>query len=533
MKIVHSYWSKPTRESKDDSEEKVFGGWRSKKFMYMSWAFSCLQARKSHGDIMLVTDKSGVDLLINKLKLPYTSVKEELDIYNTYDKRFWAVGKLHAYKIQEKPFIHIDNDVFIGDRFPDRLVNAGLVGQHLEYDIGQYQVGFVDMLQKKCSIPEVLLEDQRIHGRIKAINAGIFGGNNLSFIKNYVEKAFNFINDNLDRFGTSVAGSSHAIIYEQYLFSALARSENIPVSYYYNDEEAEAIDISDFYNMYTSKKYVHFIGNAKFFWECCRNLEHHLVQEYPDMFEHINNLISKEAPESSVRRNKFQHFRRTTEFLKFALDDSFEGVTGFSFNDTKKLEKWLDLKANRNSLRKVLSDQQCRMLEEIYSIEQEKLRIKDRESDLKLIFDQEIAWNVERDRILNLNFEAITKLRFMVNPYMEVYESYWEWIVRESEFREFVLEEVIAEEASEFYFGFERCGTYDAVTDSNIFEFPLTEFQYIIMRLFEETSDTGEVLASFYAMFEVTTELEDKELKDKVEKILKQLIYRRCIVLDR
>lgn len=534
MKIVHSYWSKPTRESREDSEEKIFGGWRSKKFMYMSWAYSCLQAKKYYGKVELVTDKAGFDLLINRLQLPYTSVKQELDAFNDYDKRYWAVGKLHAYRIQEAPFLHIDNDVFIGNNFSEELENASLVAQHLEYDIGQYQLGFVDMLQKECLMPQVLLEDQQTYGRIKAINAGIIGGNNLNFIKEYVEKAFRFINSNLDKFGANVAGSSHAIIYEQYLFSAMARAKKEQVSYYYTEEESEEIDISDFFNFYTLKPYVHFIGDAKFFWECCRNLEHHLVQDYPSVYNLIQSLISKESAESSVRKNTLQPFRRTIEFLEYFSGNDTYSIPEFLLKDgVGKIQEWLGQKENQTQLKTVFSEKQFKMFQEIYSIEEEKLSLKNNKEALEGIFKEEIVWNLERDRILNSDFEDIINLTFKMNPNMQIYESYWEWIVRESEFKEFALEEIISEEASDFYFGLERCGTFDAVTDTNIFEFPLTEFQYIVLRLLEEPSVVEEVLQSFYSMFDVTTDLEKKELERKAEKIFRQLIYRRCIVLKK
>ncbi len=291
MKILHSFWSKPSIEYNDANNEKVFGGWREEKYMYMSWALSCLQAKKLYGNIELVTDSHGAKLLIDRLKLPYTKVSVELDKLNTYASRLWAVGKLHTYSIQKEPFIHIDNDVFIWDKFPKEIEEADLLAQNLEWDIGQYTLGLKDMMDNHCVIPQVIINDFRNEGYIKAANAGIIGGNHLDFIHRYVKEAFKFIDVNLDRFGNTVAGASHAIIYEQYLFSALARNENIDVAYYYTKEEADATDLSEFFNIYTPKKYVHFIGEAKYHLECCRNLEQHLMIEYPDYYEHILKLL--------------------------------------------------------------------------------------------------------------------------------------------------------------------------------------------------------------------------------------------------
>jgi hypothetical protein len=291
MKILHSFWSKPTREFKDGSDEKVFGGWRKEKYMYMSWALSCLQAKKYYGEIELITDYEGAKLLVDKLRLPYTDVKTELDKLNSYPSRLWAVGKLYAYNIQNEPFIHIDNDVFIWDKFPERLHKADLLAQNLEYDIGQYMLGIKDMMRNRCVFPDVILDDIKNERWIKAANAGILGGNNLDFIRDFVKTSFKFIDDNLSKFGNAVAGSSHAIIYEQYLFSSMAREKGIEVNYYFTKEEADEIDLSEFYNIYTDKKYVHFIGDAKYHLECCRNLEQHLMIEYPEYYDHILSVV--------------------------------------------------------------------------------------------------------------------------------------------------------------------------------------------------------------------------------------------------
>ncbi|WP_340064281.1 DUF6734 family protein [Ascidiimonas aurantiaca] len=291
MKIVHSFWSIPTHRFNNETDEKKYGGWRSQKFMYMSWALSCLRALTWYDRVELVTDHEGARLLIDTLQLPYTRVHTGLDKLNHYSSHLWAVGKLYTYSLQEEPFIHIDNDVFIGSRFPERIEKASLVGQHMELDVGQYALGYSEMLEKNFYMPQFLQEDIRRNNDFKATNAGIIGGNNLDFIKEFTRTAFKFIDTNLNKFTTAVMGSSYAIIYEQYLFGALARAREEAIEYYYSPDEVQLTDFSDFFNLFTAKKYVHFIGEAKDHWECCRNLEHQLALEYPDHYEKIMSVV--------------------------------------------------------------------------------------------------------------------------------------------------------------------------------------------------------------------------------------------------
>jgi hypothetical protein len=77
MKIVQTLWTLPSfaKNSKENLENRLSGGWLHPKYYYFAMAYSCLTLKKFYDKIELVTDKIGADLLINKLKLPYTSVK--------------------------------------------------------------------------------------------------------------------------------------------------------------------------------------------------------------------------------------------------------------------------------------------------------------------------------------------------------------------------------------------------------------------------------------------------------------------------
>ena len=293
MKIVHSYWSKPGRVTKS-GVDKNNGGWLHKKYYYFSWALSCLKFKEIYNNIELVTDKEGYKLLVETLQLPYTSVKVELDVLNSYHEKLWAIGKLHAYRIQEEPFLHVDGDVFIWEKFNGALEKAPLVAQHREVDFIHYKDAYNDLLKYHTYIPDLITEDFKKYGRIDASNAGIFGGSDLDFFKEYVEEAFKFIDGNIAGLqNKNVFGSRFAIMYEQYLFACLARKKQLKINYLFSDAEVDYAQLSDFKNKYGPKKYTHVIDVRKKLNTYCWELENMLRAEYPEYYYHIIGRIDE------------------------------------------------------------------------------------------------------------------------------------------------------------------------------------------------------------------------------------------------
>jgi hypothetical protein len=47
-------------------------------------------------------------------------------------RRWWTLGKLHAYRSQTTPFVHLDSDVYLWSPLPRRLTSAPVFGQNPE-----------------------------------------------------------------------------------------------------------------------------------------------------------------------------------------------------------------------------------------------------------------------------------------------------------------------------------------------------------------------------------------------------------------
>lgn len=290
MKIVHSFWSKPALAS-NHRVGRSHGGWRHNKYQLMSWALSCLSFKKQYDKVELVTDAAGQKLLIDQLNLPYTHVRLDLEQLKNYPKELWAIGKLYAYALQEDPFLHVDGDVYIWERFNKTLEEAQLIGQHVDMDEGHYNFGIQQLVQYNITIPYEMKRDFAVHKKFMATNAGILGGTHLDFFKEYVDRAFWFIDQNLAKVDSDMIGSSYALIYEQYLFSVMARQQGLIVEHYIDDESEELVGLSNFEKRYGSKKYVHLLAKTKFTFESCRELELNLLLDFPEYHERIIKIF--------------------------------------------------------------------------------------------------------------------------------------------------------------------------------------------------------------------------------------------------
>ena len=291
MKIVQSFWSKPSESNIADRNK---GGWRHQKYFYMSWALSCLTLKRIYDKIELVTDKKGYELLIEKLKLPYTTVKVELDDLNHYPENLWAISKIYSYSIQEEPFIHVDGDVYLWSPFGEEIEKANLIAQHLDVDTGHYSEALQEIKSNNFFLPDVITNNLGKQLKIESINAGIIGGRDIEFVKLYCEAAFNMINKNMIKQNSHFTASLYALFYEQYLFSCLAKAQKKEITYYLNlNDFSESFILQDFQNKYHDTfKYVHMINFNKLKLEFCHELEAQLYMEFPGFYEIIHELTT-------------------------------------------------------------------------------------------------------------------------------------------------------------------------------------------------------------------------------------------------
>lgn len=290
MKIIQSYWSHPDLSTRNQRE---FIKLNLNK--YMTFALSVLRAKKFYENVELYTDKVGKNLLIDLLELPYTKVHICLDDlterYGEYN-HIWALGKIYTYSLQDEPFFHVDNDAFICKPLTD-FHNAPLVAQSFEMDNGHHKYNLRKLKRQLAFFPEFLNTDSEMLKDGSQYNAGIIGGNDLDFFKNFCRESFQFIDKNLhilnDLQGENIC---FPCIFEQYLFSCFAHHQKreimtlLPMPKTPLDNFNSLLDFHDRQNTL----FIHLIGDHKKEAHNMCIVAETLWQEFP---EYYNRIIKK------------------------------------------------------------------------------------------------------------------------------------------------------------------------------------------------------------------------------------------------
>jgi len=297
MRIVQTFWS-----GKKQDPLKSYYGWAAPKYHWLGWILSSNQLIKYYDEVELYTDKQGYDILINKLRLPYTKVHVGLDELNTYDSDLWALPKIYTYSLQDEPFLHVDGDVFVWERFSDDLLTSPLIAQNLERETKHYQRMLEGLNKHILFYPPEIQEEFDKGETVKMFNMGITGGNNIAFFKEYVKKAFDFVDQNaavLDK----ICRFNFNIFFEQLLFYCLAQKENQEVGCLIKkvleDRGYGYKDLGAFEEVPLRRKYLHLLGNFKRDKSICRNMETYILHEYPEYLERLWKL----KPESFTYLN--------------------------------------------------------------------------------------------------------------------------------------------------------------------------------------------------------------------------------------
>lgn len=284
LTIIQSYWSKPGIEH---------SGWSHKDFHFLSWILSCLKLKEYYPRVSLITDEKGKKLLIDILKLPYDEVSLRLNDLQDSNKQIWTLGKIWSYSIQQQPFLHVDGDVFIWKKLPFRY--QPLIAQHKEICF-EHNRCFLNLLRGKgYKFPDAIALDD---ANVNEVNAGILGGNDLSFFTGYTRAAFDFLRDNQDKINLLTATNEITAvntIMEQCFFFQLAHQKKTPVHYLFNEAEVkdDYIKLVDFMSVPHTCTYIHPVGYHKKNPLIGESIARLLYYEYPDYFHTFQNHKSE------------------------------------------------------------------------------------------------------------------------------------------------------------------------------------------------------------------------------------------------
>jgi hypothetical protein len=289
MQAVWSFWSKPFRAHHT-------GVWLTDTHHLLAWILSVETAKRHYPTTALVTDVEGAQLLVDRLGLEFTTVSTDLTSLEDADPDWWVLGKLWTYRSRTKPFVHVDNDVFLWKRLPPRVERAAVCAQNPEWfpltGDSWYRPADYDRVIR--AVAGWTPEEWRwctLRGFNEAVCCGILGGTAVSFLSYYADLAIRMIEHPKNRAAWTALGSpiGDNILIEQYLLSACLNFHrqheqstyaNLHVGYVFGSTD-EAFDET----IAAGVGYTHLIGGAKRNPALMTRLEARVQRDYPEHYE--------------------------------------------------------------------------------------------------------------------------------------------------------------------------------------------------------------------------------------------------------
>lgn len=298
MRIIQSFWSKPflSHLNENTLADRSNGGYKSSIQFWMSFIYSFLTIRRFYPEIELFTDTFGKKILIDNFKLPYNNINTCLDDIDNYDPGLWAIGKIYTYSLQNRPFLHIDNDVFIWKKFDENWLQFPLLAQSEEGREAEDYHKICKMVQKKLFyVPHFMnryINNKGLINNISAYNAGVLGGNNMPFFRKYCDHAFKLVDKNL-KYLNKIDKGLFNIFYEQSLFYCLAIEENIKVEPLLTQEAIfnNYKSVIEF-DLIPQRWYIHTVGDTKKYDIINEQIYIRLYKDFPEFFARILNFFN-------------------------------------------------------------------------------------------------------------------------------------------------------------------------------------------------------------------------------------------------
>jgi hypothetical protein len=234
-------------------------------------------------------------MLVDGIGLRFTRVSTELNALAQYNPDWWAIGKLYAYRMQTEPFVHIDSDVFLWKRLPERLGRADVFAQNPEPISASTHYRPERLDQALGHTPGSWLPDEwRWYRRVsnnRGENCGIFGGNRLDFINRYASATLRLVDSPINHRQLELLDDKRILMFviEQYLLSAfvdyhaafaLLPSGRVRIEYMFNSMAEQWKP-----NRAAESGYTHLLGGSKKTPLFAERLENRVRRDYPEYYQ--------------------------------------------------------------------------------------------------------------------------------------------------------------------------------------------------------------------------------------------------------
>ncbi len=296
MRAVWSFWSKPFQARKNP-------GWYSELHHLLAWGLSLRTARRHYPETMLITDEPGKRLLIEQLGLPFGHVSTELDRLANVDPGWWALGKLLTYCLQDKPFVHIDTDVFLWKPLPRAVAESAVFAQCPEFYPNGSKPSLSEIERAFAEHGGILPVEwqwtrSRGNGFFTEQNCGILGGWHVEFLRYYSRTALDLVlrSENASAWSHLPDKARHNFTVEQFLLSACIDFHRSHPTSPYRGVDAKhlfsSVDDACDSNRALRLGYTHLWGGTKSLPAVGRRLEERVRRDDPTYFRRCEKVLS-------------------------------------------------------------------------------------------------------------------------------------------------------------------------------------------------------------------------------------------------
>ncbi len=278
MKAVFTLWKQPM----DDG--LMHCGFNSTVDLATSFVLAVEVARNHYPEIELVTDDSGKALLIDHLNIPFSNVNLALNDYRYLPIHHWAYPKMIAYGLQQKPFIHLDYDVFLWDGIPKEMRKNALTFQNIEegHIFRDHYMSGIEVFNNAPVAPENIKKNYTQ----EVFNCGVVMANDIDFVQEWWEAAKLYVeapeNQVMWTDMNVLYRSNHNLIFEQWFPGCIAKRRKMKIG--------EDIRFLLHAGTPPDFKYTHTLGPAKREANIAALVAGRVAADYPQYLKALRNL---------------------------------------------------------------------------------------------------------------------------------------------------------------------------------------------------------------------------------------------------
>jgi len=287
VRAVWSFWSRPYRAVAERT-------WGSDANHLLAWALSFERARRHYPEAVLVTDDAGARLLVDGLGLEFDSVSLALNGLVDIDPEWWTAGKFVAVAQQDRPFVHLDADVFLWSALPERVATAPVFAQNPEWfgpGCDWYRPEAFEAAIDPTPggwLPAEWRWPAAARTPPRGECCGVVGGTDLDLLTGWAERGLRVLRHEPNRPALAAVSDRRKLVItlEQYLLAACVEHRRTPIAYLFDDwADATAPGRA------TAVGFTHLISDSKRGFGVRRRLARRLSADHPDRYERLRALL--------------------------------------------------------------------------------------------------------------------------------------------------------------------------------------------------------------------------------------------------